>query len=309
MFQPDVLRWKCIAPHPLWNGGRGYAFRYHGEIAAFGCLVPCSFLTHAATVTSCCTIDWAAAKIVPGAGAMLYREIQRLTGTMINIGGTEDARAVLPRMGFHGAQHLNIYTRVIRPWGHFHTEAKDWKSPMRLARDYRKLARRAYTDITLRRLSRFDHTHDALMPDPAITGAIVCARTPELLNYCLACPAARMEAYLLERDHTTVGYCLLSRIRRQWRIADLWICSANQPAWAEAYAAAAAAARSDPSATEIQVAASLPLQNAAIRQAGYRLTNVEPLYVLDPQSAFAGRNDLSIGLLENDAWYWNTTGA
>src|ERR1035438_1639560 len=41
MFQADVLRWKCFAPHPFWEGGRGYALRYKGEIVAFGCLVPC----------------------------------------------------------------------------------------------------------------------------------------------------------------------------------------------------------------------------------------------------------------------------
>ena len=92
MFQPDVLRWKCFAPHPFWEGSRGYALRYKGEIAAFGCLVPCRFLTGSETVASCNVIDWAASKTVPGAGILLYRHIQSLTGTMINIGGTADAR-------------------------------------------------------------------------------------------------------------------------------------------------------------------------------------------------------------------------
>ena len=52
-------------------------------------------------------------------------------------------------------------------------------------------------------------------------------RTPELLNYFLTCPAARIEAHLLERDHTPVGYFLLSRTARECRIADLWIRSAD----------------------------------------------------------------------------------
>jgi hypothetical protein len=100
MFQADVLRWKCFAPHPFWEGSRGYALRYRGEIAAFGCVVPCRFLTGSGTVASCNVIDWAASKSVPGAGIMLYRHIQGLTGAMINIGGTADARQVLPRIGF-----------------------------------------------------------------------------------------------------------------------------------------------------------------------------------------------------------------
>jgi len=315
MFQPDVLHWKCCAPHPFWEGSRGYALRYKGELAAFGCLVPCGFLTGAATVTSCCVIDWAASKAVPGAGVMLYTAIQQLTGTMINIGGTDDARAVLPRMGFRVDQQLEIYTRVLRPWQHFrqtHPRVRDWKAPLRLARDFRELVRaaqRLQPALTLRRIDHFDATHAAIMPDPQVTRAVVCTRTPELLNYCLACPAARVEAYLFERDNTPAGYCLLSRVGHQCRIADLWIRSANQDTWAEAYAAAAAAAQSDPQTTEIQAAASLPQQTAALRHAGYRLTNREPLFVLDPQATLAGRSDLAIHLLENDAWYWSTTGA
>jgi hypothetical protein len=101
MFQADVLRWKCFAPHPFWEGGRGYALRYKGEIAAFGCLVPCRFLTGSGVVASCNVIDWAASKAVPGAGIMLYRHILGLSGTMINIGGTEDARNVLPKICSH----------------------------------------------------------------------------------------------------------------------------------------------------------------------------------------------------------------
>jgi hypothetical protein len=65
----------------------------------------------------------------------------------------------------------------------------------------------------------------------------------------------------------------------------------------------------DPHTTAVQAAASSPFQSTAIQQAGYRLTNVEPLFVLDPASALKGRNDLSINLLENDAWYWSETGA
>src|ERR1035438_3159598 len=143
MFQADVLRWKCFAPHPFWEGDRGYALRYKGEIAAFGCLVPCRFLTGSGTVASCDVIDWAASKAVPGAGIMLYRHIQGLTGTMINIVRTGDASQVLPKIGFQVRAERHSYTRVLRPWHHFRqTHQRDWKSPLRLARDYRRDRRR-----------------------------------------------------------------------------------------------------------------------------------------------------------------------
>jgi hypothetical protein len=312
MFQADVLRWKCFAPHPFWEGSRGYALRYKGEIAAFGCLVPCRFLTGSGTVASCNVIDWAASKAAPSAGILLYRHIQGLAGTMINIGGTEDARTVLPKIGFQARADLHHYTCVLRPWRHFRVaDRKDWKSPLRLARDYRELGR-AVPDaghaLTARRLDRLDDIPADVFPDPLSAQRVVCARTPELLGYFLACPAAEVEAYLLERDRAPVGYFLLSRVGRQCRIADLWIRSGDGQVWLESYATATAAARTAPHITEVTVAASLPLEIGALQRMGYRRTHTEPVFVLDPDRRLGDRNDLALSLLENDGYYWSGGG-
>jgi hypothetical protein len=305
MFQPDVLRWKCFAPHPFWEGSRGYALRYHGEIAAFGCLVPCRFLTPSA-VASCCMIDWAASQKVPGAGVMLYRQIQSLAGTMINIGGSHDARSVLPRMGFQHRLDLATFTRVLRPLRHLRHAPKDWKTPLRWARDSRELlrpAQRVPAGLHARRLSSFDSLAPELFPAHAVTSAVVCQRTAASLNYALACPAARMEAYALDRNGAPSGYFLLSRNGPLCRIADLWVNSNDPQRWADAYAAATAAAN-DPHTTEVTTAASAPLPIQALRQAGYRRAHTEPVFVLDPAGLLGGRSDLAISMLENDAYYW-----
>jgi hypothetical protein len=309
MFQADVLRWKCFAPHPFWEGSRGYALRYKGEIAAFGCLVPCRFLAGPDTVSSCNVIDWAASKAVPGAGIMLYRHIQGLAGTMINIGGTADARQVLPRIGFQARAEIHHYTRVLQPWRHFRqADRKNWKSPLRLARDYRDLGRTARDTRcawTARRVDRFEGVEAGAFSDPSITQQLVCARTPESLNYFLACPAAKMDAYLLERDHAPAGYFLLSRIGGQCRIADLRIGSADALEWVEAYTIATAMARTDRQIHEVVVGACSPLQSDALQQAGYRRTHSEPVFVLDPERRLGDRNDFALSLLENDGYYWS----
>ena len=311
MFQPDVLRWKCCVPHPFWQGSRGYALRYKGGIAAFGCLVPIRFLTGSGTVASCNVIDWAASKTIPGAGVTLYRHIQGLTGTMINIGGTSDARQVLPQIGFEVRADIHHYTRVLRPWRHFRMDdRRDWKSPLRLVRDYSELMRatRGEHSLIARRITSFESVSAAALPDPSVTRQIVCARTPESLDYFMACPAAQVDAYLLERGSAAVGYFLLSRVGCQCRVADLWIRSMDQQQWAEGYAAAAAVARQDPEITEITAAASLALAAGALQKAGFRPTHTEPVFVLDPDRLLAGRNDLAVGLLENDAFYWSAGG-
>lgn len=308
VFQEDVMRWKCFAPHPFWEGSRGYALRYKGEIAAFGCLVPCRFLTGSGTVPSCDVIDWAASKAVPGAGIMLYRHIQGLSGTMINIGGTGDARQVLPKIGFQVHVERHRYTRVLRPWRNFRQATKDWKSPLRLARDYRELARPALDAghvLVVRRVDSFEGAAAGIFPDPSITQQVVCARTPASLHYSLACPAAQMDAYLLERDHAPAGYFLLSRVGCQCRIADLWLRSPDGQGWAEAYAVATATAGMDPHIAEVTAAVSSPLETGALQQAGYRHTHGEPVFVLDPGSLLGGRDDLAVSLLENDGYYWS----
>ena len=110
----------------------------------------------------------------------------------------------------------------------------------------------------------------------------------------------------MDRGETPVGYFLLSRVGSQCRIADLWIRSADRLEWAQAYAAAIAAARMDPDTTEVSAAASAPLQTDALRQAGYRRTQAEPVFVLDPDRLLGDRNDLAVSLLENDGFYWSS---
>ena len=302
MFQEDVLRWKCFTPHPFWEGDRGYALRYKGAMAAFGCLVPCRFLTGSQAVASCNVIDWAASKAVPGAGIILYRHIRTLTGTMINIGGTPDALHVLPQIGFAPRTEIHQYTRVIRPLRHL-AGRKGWKSPLRLARDYGELARPAEPAPSWSAAKVAELPRDTF-PDPSVTGQVVGERTAASLAYFLSCPVARMELYRVER-----GYFLLSHVDRQCRIADLWVNSAEPRDWAKAYAAAAAAARADSQATEVTAGASSPLQTKALEQAGYRRVHSEPVFVLDPDFRLAGRRDLALGFLENDAFYWSPTPA
>lgn len=291
MFQADVLRWKCFAQHPFWEGSRGYALRSKGNVAAFGCVVPCRFKTESGSVAGCNVIDWAASKTVPGAGVMLYRHIQGLTGVMINIGGTEGARRVLPTIGFTARGELHHYTRVLRPWHHLRQSGRmDWKTPLRLARDV--LAARS--PVKVRRM-------DA---DPAATQPVVCARTPELLAYVLGCPAAMVEEHAFDG-----GVFLLSRVGKQCRIADLWMQSSRPHDWAAAYTAAAAAASTDPNTTEVTIGASHPLQIEALRQAGYRQAHAEPVFVRDPGHLLGDRSDLALSFLENDAFFWQGSAA
>ncbi len=282
------MRWKCLAPHPFWDGSRGYVLRYKGTIAAFGCVMPCRFQTGTETIPACNVIDWAASKAVPSAGILLYRHIQDLTGAMINIGGTTEARQVLPKIGFDARVELQHYTRVLRPLRRFRSAAKDWKSPLRLARDYSELARRPHAE-TIAEVAR---------------DAVHCSRARELLAYFKGCPAARITTHEIAG-----GEFVLSRVADESRIADLWISSERAEDWAAAYQAALTMAGADPDVSVVSVAASLPAQSAALERCGFRRTHSEPVFVRDPAGRLAGRGGLALSLLENDAFYWRPSPA
>jgi hypothetical protein len=118
-------------------------------------------------------------------------------------------------------------------------------------------------------------------------------------NYFMACPAAPMEGYLLEREGAPVGAFLLSRVGDECRIADL----RTNGDWVGAYQAAVAAAGN---VTRIVAAASVPARTEALEQAGFRRTHSEPVFVLDPESRLPA--ELSVSLLENDGFYWHSQG-
>ncbi len=303
-FTREVMLWKCFAPHPLWEGNRSYVLRYRGEIVAHGSLVPVEFVTEAGLVPSACIIDWAASKKLPGSGGLVYQNIQRLTGTLISIGGSENARTVLPRMGFKRRAELASYARVARPWKLYSETARTWKDAARLGRNVLLTARsgvKVSDGWRARRVDRFDDS--VPLPDPAIRHKVVCRRSPELLNYFLACPAASVTGYVLLQDAKPIGYFVLSRTGLECRIAEVWVNSAQDIDWRSAYALALQFAAIDPGVSKVVAAASAPHARAAIEAAGLRHIDDQDLSMRDPKDQLGSNAAIAMSLLENDAFY------
>lgn len=299
-FQENVLRWKCLAPHPLWGGGRGYALLQQGRIVAHGCAMPCRFVSANDAVLGTVIVDWAAAKTVPGGGALIYQHIGKVAQCLFGVGGSEDAQRVLPRIGFMPRQDFLTYTRVLDPAAVF-AQAKDknWKNCAHFARnllDRVKLSRH-HGAWSAERASRFDQ---CVLPRPDVVSTTVCYRDAALLNYFLDCPAAKMEGYLLRNGAQPVGYCLLAHVRRECRIAEIWVNSSAAEDWASAYTVAV-----DLAADAIQVTAgcSTAVSQQALESAGFRLSGRQPIYVKDPTGALAPELAVSMSLLETDGFY------
>ncbi len=306
-FRMDVLRWKAFPPHPFWEGNRNYVVRKEGKIVAHGCAMPSVICGPFGKLKTVCIIDWAASKAVPGAGAIVFQEIQNITESLFVVGGSTDAQKVLPRMGFAVRQEVHTFTRVLKPaqvWAA--APEKDWRSVARMGRDVWHRVKPVAANVkdwTAEPVQQFDNSIDSVLPCSESNEAAYCQRSAALLNYFLACPAVKMEGYLLRQSNALRGYCVLNRIGTSCRITDLHVQSGAEADWASAYAVAARLASADQKTIATVGGNSNPFLARPMASAGFRLTGRQPLYFKDPEHRFPEGLALAMGLMETDAFY------
>lgn len=299
-LQPNVLRWKYLAPHPFWEGGRSYCIRHKGEIVAHGGVVPTNFIAGSQVVRSCAVIDWAGSPKLPGAGSLIYKLLYPSVDAFLGIGGSETARKVVPRLGFETRGELEVFTRVVRPMRDFRRRPKlDLRAGAHLARNTIRLLSSG-TSVppgwSARRVDRFEETIGPVLPTSNDTA--ICQRSPALLNYLLACPAAQVEGYTLHAGGSPTGYCLLSRFESQCHIADVW--AENLPA---AYALALQMAADSREVSEVIATASTSRVRDAVAGAGFHRREGMPIFLRDPRRLLEGAGPLGIASVENDFFY------
>jgi hypothetical protein len=298
---PAVLDWKCFAAHPFDPDSRGYFMLRRDEPASHGILVPGRLLLPGGSACrTAVVIDWASSRTAAGAGILLYRALEKKTDILFGIGGSEDSRRVLPRMGFQAAAPLGIFRAPVRPW---RQTGRGWRHWARCGRDW---ARRLTTPRaavpagwTWRRVSSFSGLPALPLPHPD-AGSAVFERDALFLDYLLACPAATMSGWLFEKDGRPVGWAVLARRERICRVADAWV---DEPElWAGLHTAVLGAAATDPEVATVEAAALPAPRRRALVSAGFFLLHDLPVFLRDPAGRLAGQ-DPALSLAENDAFY------
>ena len=310
--RPDLLEWKFDRPRPDWEAPRSYVFRRDGEILSHGCIWPVTYLTPEGPLTSMRVIDWAGTRTHPGSGAMLMRKMASVTETVLAVGGSEETQKVVPAIGFRRTGDFYQYARVLRPWRQMRTyPVKNWKTPIRFLRNAlwsRTPAHRAPAGWSWRPLPRFGDEQKVLVENPPpVEGWIGCRRTVGMLNYLLDCPAARMSAFLIEREGKPCGYGILSHVRGQTRISDLHVTPGSPENWRNAYALAVEAARRDPECAEVVSWVSAGFRRTALQSCGFRALGSEPVFLYDPRKRIVPPDDaalpLDLQLLDGDEFF------
>jgi len=307
-FRCDVLRWKCFTPHPFWEGSRSYVYRRDGQIVAHGCVVPARWLMKEGPVSTACVIDWAGDPTVPGVGLLLYRGVAKLLDGLMGIGGSDDARRTLPRAGFRVIDAIAILGRVTKPAEH-HLQGhrqKDWKTPIRLARDVMRMAQ-PWPEVpagwSAERVSQFDLSIQPAFAAPGRPSPAVAERSVDLLNYCLACPAAQMEGYRVRGPASSTGYFLLSKVGQECRVCDLGMSTPAPEDWRALAALAIERAREDSNMTQIRMAASSTLVRELFEGMGFQSESSQPVFYWDRAKKGIEAREISMTFLENDFFY------
>lgn len=302
-FRPEVMHWKYFADHPQWTGPRSFAVKQEGQIVAHGGVWPVTLLTRKAEVKAIHLIDWAASRSALGAGVYVLRKMAGLADMLLTIGGSEDTRNLLPKLGYKRCGELRRYARVVRPWLQFRTTPeKNWKKPIKLLRN----SARALTGIPpapkgwqASKVTSFTGSIDGAIGDT--TSSTSPRRTAAGLNYLLGCPAAHFSGFLVTQEQQLRGYFLLTRVDRQVRIVDIRMNREDRASWQAMCALATRRAAEDPGTCEIVAASSIEVTGEAWSQAGFVHRRTDQIFCYDPRNLVSAGLPLDLSLADGDA--------
>lgn len=304
---PAFLDWKFFRSRPGWEGSRSFIVQREGSILTHACVWPTAFHTPAGAVSGCHLLDWIARPDAAGAGITLYRELMDLSETTIAIGGSPQARRLLPKLGFRPYGSLRYFSRVIRPLRQFRARprAPVHREVLRLARNtVRSLTPLKQTGsgwVASQEMSAGGWLDD-LVSSADFAAISPGARSSSLVNYLLDCPAARCSLYSVNRDDQPCGYFLVNEVHGQTRVIDLFVRSTDPEAWEAVCRLALRVAAGLPGTSEVVTASALDWLDDIFRRCGMRERDARPVLLYDRRGLLAGAPPLHIQMTDSDAF-------
>ncbi len=302
-FGPAAMAWKYFDPHPLWPEGRSYLLRTEDGIAAHGCVSPVRFESGGNQVGSMQVIDWAAGRLIPSAGLLLYRKcLETRPGTLLAIGGSEDTLKIIPQVKwFKHKDDTRTYARPLRPWRHFSLSAKSARSAARLARNLYWRLSPTLPDSRDWRCRPARPGEEVFTP----TGDFVpIVRTRAWFDYLLRCPLAKTELVILEKAGAPCGHAVLAYGKGLVSVADF---VAAGPATPEdriaAFSSVVRLVAARPDAAELIASSSLQELGHAFEACGLRCRKSSPVYLADPRKLLPVDARLEIAPIIGDMFY------
>jgi hypothetical protein len=303
---PRLLNWKYFEPGPAWPGSRGYVLRNGPSLLAHCGIWPVNFRFQDSLVTCNLFVDWVSDKSLPGAGFLLKRKLMTMTDTALVVGGSDDTRAVVPRLGFQPIGDVGYFVKIVRPWRQFQTRPSEG-----IGRDTARLMRNTAWSISMGpnpvpkdwSVSQVESFDNVELDSNAYIEHPTPWRNAEYLNYWLRSPSASVSGFVALKEDKPRGYFLLSRVGGQTRIADVRLNSTRQDDWNAVYALAAHAAAEIPETCEIIAAASTLFSEIGLVSNGFRQRGGAPMFLFDPQKRLLDSPSIFWNMIDADAAY------
>jgi hypothetical protein len=190
-------------------------------------------------------IDWRGSAVHPGAGVLLMLQAFATSQTQFAIGGSAQAQALFPGLGFEQKPRLAAFRKVLIQSHRLRTSSeglfRKWAETARgIASDW--LARRPPVPQTveLRSVSAFTAEIDCIQRRFSLR-MVMCQRDHLLLNYLLRCPLSGFSGWTIHTSGRMIGFAVLKitpvgRVQLG-KIVDCWLDTEDPPCWQAAVAA------------------------------------------------------------------------
>jgi hypothetical protein len=237
---------------------------------------------------------------------MLLRAFAK-SKTQYNIGGTEEVRAVLPRLGFEPKPKLAIFRKVLAPFHRLRTSGaglfRKWAVTAKDAASvWRARTMPPPQTVELRSAPTFTEEINCLQRQSSLR-MVTCRRDHLLLNYFLRCPLPGFSGWTIHTSGRMAGFAVLKMIPegriQLGKIVDLWLDTEDQSCWQAAVAALIERFRAL-SADHVISYASFPSLNAALLANGFAKSAERNVYIRDKQQSLPQNLPFGLSMLEGD---------
>ena len=312
-FSQDVLLWKYFdgPVAPLGDSVCSLIARSGGRIIAHIGMCPRQFIVsgddQTTPVSTMHAIDWRVSDAHPGLGAFLMLQALATTKTQYAVGGTEEAQAVFPRLGFEPKPNLAVFRKVLAPFHRLRaTDQRLFRRCAGTAKDMISVLRARTPPVPpaveLRSAPKFTEEIDCLQSQSS-PRMVTCRRDHLLLNYFLRCPLSGFSGWTIHTSQRMIGFAIL-KISPQGgiqlgKIVDCWLDAEDPSCWQAAVAALVDRLRAL-SAHSVTCYGTTPSLQAALLWNGFAKSGEGTLYVRDKQQLLPRDLPFGISMLDRD---------
>jgi hypothetical protein len=311
-FSHEVLLWKYFdGPNgPSEDSVCSLIARSAGRIVGHIGMCHRQFIVSgngATTVSAMHAIDWRGSDAHPGVGAFLMLQALATSKTQYAIGGTDQAQAVFPRLGFEQKPNLAVLRKVFAPFHRLRATGQGlFRKCAGTAKDLMSVWRARTPPvprtIELRLAPTFTEEIDCLQRQSS-QHIVTCQRDHLLLNYFLRCPLSGFSGWTIHTSQGMIGFAVLKitprgRIRLG-KIVDCWLDTEDPSCWEAAVAALIDRLRAL-SADDVTCCATTPGLHAALLRNGFAKSGESNVYIRDRHQSLPRDLPLGLSMLDRD---------